>query len=314
MGLLPGAFLAHDLGELAGNDELNRAAEDLTRRFPVLAERILPRFTTSRAQATVAIGTLAAGVTGLSWRAARSAPRSPTMTAYAAATLLLGAHMLPHAMQAIALRRRLPGLAGGLAISLPYSVLVVRRLLHHGPVASDAPGPRRGRGAVLLVPALLGVRALGISAGWWTFGPCQRESFGPSVTASTRRWIKRHATAVTRPNAPPRATPEREQRVRELQAAGIEGPQLATAVNLADQAGERARHLRQHQQQRAAWLDTNADLVAERHAVMQELSWRRRADARVLELDPPADLAAAFGLMPAERKAQAAWRAAVGSI
>lgn len=72
--LLSVAFLAHDLGELAGNDELNRAAEDLTRRFPVLAERILPRFTTSRAQASVAIGTLAVGVAGLSWRAARSAP------------------------------------------------------------------------------------------------------------------------------------------------------------------------------------------------------------------------------------------------
>ncbi len=62
---------------------------------------------------------LAAGVTVLSWWAARSAPRSPTMTAYAAVALLLGAHMLPHTMQAIALRRMLPGLAGGLAISCP---------------------------------------------------------------------------------------------------------------------------------------------------------------------------------------------------
>jgi hypothetical protein len=158
--LLPVAFLAHDLGELAGNDELNRAACDLTRRFPVLAERILPRFITSRAQATVGIGTLAAGVAGLSWRAARSVPRSPTMTAYAA-TLLLGAHMLPHTMQAIALRRRLPGLAGGLTISLPYSVLVVRRLLHRRLVAPDALARAAAAGAVLLVPAVLGVRALG---------------------------------------------------------------------------------------------------------------------------------------------------------
>jgi hypothetical protein len=45
---------------------------------------------------------------------------------------------------------------------------------------------------------------------------------------------------------------------------------------------------------------------------MGELGWRRRADARALELDPPADLVAAFGPMPTERKAQAAWRAAVG--
>jgi conjugative relaxase-like TrwC/TraI family protein len=107
---------------------------------------------------------------------------------------------------------------------------------------------------------------------------------------------------------------EREQRVRELQAAGVQGPELATAIKLADQAGEQARQLRQHQQQRAVWLETNAELVAERRAVMGELGWRGRADARALELDPPADLVAAFGPMPAERKAQAAWRAAVGQV
>jgi conjugative relaxase-like TrwC/TraI family protein len=107
---------------------------------------------------------------------------------------------------------------------------------------------------------------------------------------------------------------EREQHVRELQAAGTGGPELATAIRLADQAGEQARQLRQHQQQRAAWLETHEDLVAEHRAVMRELAWRRRADARALELDPPADLVAAFGPMPTERKAQAAWRAAVGQV
>jgi conjugative relaxase-like TrwC/TraI family protein len=107
---------------------------------------------------------------------------------------------------------------------------------------------------------------------------------------------------------------EREQRVRELKAAGTGGPELATAIKLADQAGEQARQLRQHQQQRAAWLETHADLVAEQRAVLRELGWRRRADARAIELDPPADLVAAFGPMPTERKAQAAWRAAVGQV
>lgn len=159
--LLPAAFLAHDLGELAGNDELNRAARDLTRRVPVLAERALPHFTTSRAQATVAIGALAASVTVLSWRAARSTPRSPTMTAYAAVTLLLGAHILPHTAQAIALRRVPPGLAGGLTIALPYSVLMVRRLVRHGLVDPGALARAMAVGAVLLLPAVLGVRALG---------------------------------------------------------------------------------------------------------------------------------------------------------
>jgi len=66
--LLPVVFLAHDLGELAGNDELNRAAQDLTRRVSRLAARAPPPFTTSRAQATVAISILAVGITGLSWR------------------------------------------------------------------------------------------------------------------------------------------------------------------------------------------------------------------------------------------------------
>jgi ATP-dependent exoDNAse (exonuclease V) alpha subunit len=107
---------------------------------------------------------------------------------------------------------------------------------------------------------------------------------------------------------------EREQRLRELKAAGIEGPEFAMAIKLADQAGEHARQLRQHQQQRAACLETNADLVAGRRAVMQELGWRRRADARALELDPPDELVAAFGPMPTEHRAQAAWRAAVSQV
>jgi hypothetical protein len=107
---------------------------------------------------------------------------------------------------------------------------------------------------------------------------------------------------------------EREQRVRELKATGTDGPELATAIRLADQAGEQARQLRHHQQQRAAWLETNADLVAEQRVVMRELAWRRRADARAIELDPPADLVAAFGPPPTERKALAAWRATVGQV
>ena len=161
--LLPAAFLAHDLGEQAVTDEVNQARHDLLRRFPILAQRALPYFTTSQAQASVAIGTLAAGVAMLSWRAARSAPGSPAMTTYAAATLLLGAHMVPHAAQAIALRRRLPGLAGGLMVSLPYSALVIGRLLRHGLVEPGALARATGAGAALLVPVLPGVRALGRS-------------------------------------------------------------------------------------------------------------------------------------------------------
>jgi conjugative relaxase-like TrwC/TraI family protein len=107
---------------------------------------------------------------------------------------------------------------------------------------------------------------------------------------------------------------EREQHVRELKAAGVDGPELAMAVKLADRAGEQARQLRQHQQHRAAWLETKAELVAERQAVRQELGWRSRADARALELDPPADLVATFGPPPEDRKGRAAWLAAVGQV
>jgi hypothetical protein len=107
---------------------------------------------------------------------------------------------------------------------------------------------------------------------------------------------------------------EREQHLRELKAAGVEGPELATAIKLADQAGEQVRQLRQHQQERAAWLESNADLVAERQAVRCELGWRSRADTRALELDPPADLVAAFGPLPEDRKDRAVWRAAVGQV
>jgi hypothetical protein len=81
------------------------------------------------------------------------------MTAYAAVVLLLGVHMLPHTMQAIMLRRVLPGLAGGLLVSLPYSMVVTRRLLRHGVVEPADLASATAVGAALLVPAILGLRA-----------------------------------------------------------------------------------------------------------------------------------------------------------
>jgi hypothetical protein len=47
--------------------------------------------------------------------------------------------------------------------------------------------------------------------------------------------------------------------------------------------------------------------------VGRELAWRR-ADARALELDPPADLVAVLGPLPAECKARQAWRVAAGQV
>ena len=159
--LLPAAFLAHDVGEIAGNDELNRALGDLAGRFPALADRLAPAFAINRRQMAVAVGVLTAGLSGLSWQAARSGAHSQAVTGYAAATLLLGGHILGHVAQAVALRRYLPGLTGGLVVSLPYSMVVLRRLQRHGLVDPGTVARAAAAGAVLGVPALLAVRALG---------------------------------------------------------------------------------------------------------------------------------------------------------
>jgi hypothetical protein len=44
------------------------------------------------------------------------------------------------------------------------------------------------------------------------------------------------------------------------------------------------------------------------------LAWRRRADARALELDPPADLVAVLGPLPEDRRTRQAWRTAAGQV
>ena len=56
-----------------------------------------------------------------------------------------------------------PTPAGGLMVCLPYSALVIGRLLRHGLVEPGALARATGAGAALLVPVLLGVRALGRS-------------------------------------------------------------------------------------------------------------------------------------------------------
>jgi Protein of unknown function with HXXEE motif len=159
--LLPAAFLAHDLGEVAGSDQLNRALGDLAERFPAVADRLVPALAISRRQMAVVVGMLAAGLGRLSWQAARSGAHSQAMTGYAAATLLIGGHILGHVAQAVALRRYLPGLAGGLVVSLPYSVVALGRLQRHGLVDPGAVAGAAAVGVVLGVPALLAVRALG---------------------------------------------------------------------------------------------------------------------------------------------------------
>jgi hypothetical protein len=126
-----------------------------------VSKRPAPFFTTSRPQMAVAVGVLTAGLSVLSWRAARARPGSQAMTLHAAATLVFGGHIIGHVAQAVALRRYLPGLGGGLVVGLPYSVALLRRLRREGLVEPAAVGRAAAVGAGLAVPVVLAVRAFG---------------------------------------------------------------------------------------------------------------------------------------------------------
>jgi hypothetical protein len=142
------------------------------------------------------------------------------MTTYAAVTLLLGAHMVPHSAQAIALRRVVPGLVGGLTLSLPYSALVVGRLLRHGLVEPCALARATGAGAGLLVPVLLGCEP---SAGRWrscrnrvavrllgdltALGPTRRSSASSPSYQLWSGWLVVFAVLLWRPPIPEAGRP-----------------------------------------------------------------------------------------------------------
>lgn len=64
---LPLAFLAHDIGEVRGAEELNRAGAELLRHHPRLAKHVAA----SREQTGVAVAILAVGAVTLAAAAAR---------------------------------------------------------------------------------------------------------------------------------------------------------------------------------------------------------------------------------------------------
>jgi hypothetical protein len=82
---------------------------------------------------------------------------------------------------------------------------------------------------------------------------------------------------------------------------------LALAVQQADRSGATADGLRRHQQGRAAWLEANQGLVVRDRELAREGAWRQRADARAVELDPPAELLAELGGPPDDLVARPAW-------
>jgi conjugative relaxase-like TrwC/TraI family protein len=82
---------------------------------------------------------------------------------------------------------------------------------------------------------------------------------------------------------------------------------LALAVQQADRSGATADGLRRHQQDRAAWLEANQELVARDRELAREGAWRQRADANAVELDPPAELLAELGGPPDDLAARPGW-------
>lgn len=64
-----------------------------------------------------------------------------------------------HGARSILLRRRMPGLRGGLAVTLPYSVLL-RRLRRRGYLQAGQTARSAAFGAMAAVPTLVTLRLL----------------------------------------------------------------------------------------------------------------------------------------------------------
>jgi conjugative relaxase-like TrwC/TraI family protein len=81
-----------------------------------------------------------------------------------------------------------------------------------------------------------------------------------------------------------------------------------------DQTEADLAQLRRQDQQRAAFLERHAPDTARYLAVIQELAWRHRAQARALEIEPPSYLTNALGPIPESSRDRRFWRSAVAHI
>jgi hypothetical protein len=86
------------------------------------------------------------------------------------------------------------------------------------------------------------------------------------------------------------------------------------AEQQANRAAHRERELRGHQQQRAAWLEANADLGPAYRQIVRELAWRRRVTGFVVEQDQPAYVRELLGPVPDSTRGRRAWRQAAAEI
>jgi hypothetical protein len=89
---------------------------------------------------------------------------------------------------------------------------------------------------------------------------------------------------------------------------------VAVARQQADRTADAELALRQHQQRRAGWLETNAGLGPAYRQVMRELAWQRRARGLAGEHDPPAYLRRELGPVPEGTRGRRAWRQAAAAI
>jgi len=156
---LPAAFLAHDIGEVRGNADLNSALAELSARIP-LARRLALSVATTDRQTAAAVGVLTAGCAALAVRAVSKPAPGPATGEFAAATAIIGGHIVVHVAQSVLLRRRMPGLLGGLAVTLPYSVLLLTRMRRRGYLETGQTARSAAFGTVAAVPALGALRLL----------------------------------------------------------------------------------------------------------------------------------------------------------
>jgi hypothetical protein len=85
---------------------------------------------------------------------------------------------------------------------------------------------------------------------------------------------------------------------------------VAVVRQQADRAADAELALRQHQQQRAGWLEANAHLGPAYRQVVRELAWQRRAHSLALEQDQPGYLRGELGPVPESTRGRRAWRQA----
>jgi hypothetical protein len=156
---MPLAFLAHDIGEVRGNAELNDALARLASGSR-LGRRVAGAIRTSDRQMAVAVAALTAACTALSVRAVRRPVRSAATTEFAAATAIMGGHLLAHVGQSLLLRRATPGLRGGLLVTVPYSAVVLARLHRRGYVDTGPVVRSTAVATLALGPTLIGLRLL----------------------------------------------------------------------------------------------------------------------------------------------------------